>query len=86
MTGNDDFPISYVGSNQNDVSRGTDEPFFRVENRYPFEFSGDRPMEPGDSVEIRFVGVEEEQPIARTTTVATAAAGEPTERDKPGCD
>ena len=86
VTGNGDFPISYVESNQNDVSRGTDEPFFRVENRYPVEFSGDRPMDPGDSVEILFVGVEEEQPIAQTTAVATAATGEPTERDNPGCD
>ncbi|WP_254922204.1 hypothetical protein [Halorubrum sp. Ea8] len=43
-------------------------------------------MEPGDSVEIRFIGVEEEQPIARTTAVATAATDGPTERDKPGCD
>ena len=75
----------YVESNQNDIARGGDEPFFRVENRYPVDFSGDRPMEPGDSVEILFIGVNDKQPIARTTAVATAATGEPTERDKPGC-
>lgn len=79
-------PFIYVESNQNDIASAGDEPFFRVENRYPIEFSGDRPMEPGDSVEIRFIGVEEEQPIARTTAVATAATVDPTTRDKPGCD
>jgi hypothetical protein len=42
-------------------------------------------MEPGDSVEILLIGVNDEQPIARTTAVATAASGEPTERDKPEC-
>jgi len=85
-TGVDEPPYAYVESNQNDIAGGAgDEPFFRVENRYPIEFSGDRPMEPGDSVEIRFIGVEEEQPIARTTAVATTATNEPTERSKPGC-
>lgn len=84
--GTDEPPYEYVESNQNDIAGGGgDEPFFRVESRYPIEFSGDRPNEPGDSVEIRFIGVEEEQPIAQTTAVATAATGEPTERDKPGC-
>jgi len=43
-------------------------------------------MEPGDSVEILFIGVNEEQPIAQTTAVATAATGEPTERVDSGCD
>lgn len=80
-----DIGEQYVESNQNDVARGDDDPFFRVENRYPVDFSGDRPMEPGDSVEIRFIGVNDKQPIARTTAVATAATGEPTERDKPAC-
>jgi len=75
----------YVESNQNDIARGGDEPFFRVENRYPIDFSGDRPMEPGDEVEILFIGVNDQQPIARTSAVATAATGEPTERDKQGC-
>ena len=75
----------YVESNQNDIARGDDDPFFRVENRYPIDFGGDRPMEPGDEVEILFIGVNDKQPIARTTAVATAATGEPTERDKPGC-
>ena len=42
-------------------------------------------MEPGDSVEILFIGVNDQQPIAKTTAVATAATGEPTERDKPAC-
>jgi len=80
------FSFSYVESNQNDIARGGDDPFFRVENRYPIEFSGDRPMALGDEVEVLFIGVEEEQPIARTTAVATAATDGPTERDKPGCD
>ncbi|QAY21498.1 archaellin/type IV pilin N-terminal domain-containing protein [Halorubrum ezzemoulense] len=86
-TGTDvaDIGEQYVESNQNDIARGDDEPFFRVENRYPIDFSGDRPMDPGDSVEILFIGVNDEQPIARTTAVATAASGEPTERDKPEC-
>ncbi|KOX97680.1 archaellin/type IV pilin N-terminal domain-containing protein [Halorubrum tropicale] len=86
-TGTDveDIGEQYVESNQNDIARGGDEPFFRVENRYPVYFSGDRPMEPGDSVEILFIGVNDEQPIAKTTAVATAATGEPTERDKPAC-
>lgn len=86
-TGTDGPPYEYVESNQNDIAGGAgDEPFFRVNNRYPIEFSGDRPMESGDSVEIQFIGVEEQQPIARTTAVATAATDGPTERDKPGCD
>jgi len=86
-TGTDvpDIGEQYVESNQNDIARGGDEPFFRVENRYPVDFSGDRPMEPGDSVDILFIGVNDKQPIARTTAVATAATGEPTERDKPEC-
>jgi len=80
-----DIGEQYVESNQNDIARGGDEPFFRVENRYPIDFSGDRPMEPGDSVEILFIGVNDKQPIARTTAVAAAATGDPTERDKPEC-
>jgi flagellin-like protein len=80
-----DIGEQYVESNQNDIARGGDKPFFRVENRYPIDFSGDRPMEPGDSVEILFIGVNDKQPIARTTAVAAAATGGPTERDKPEC-
>ena len=75
----------YVEAGQNDIARSGDEPFFRVENRYPIEFSGDRPMEPGDSVEIRFIGDDEELPITQTTAVATAATSGPTERSKPSC-
>jgi len=85
-TGTSGPPFRYVESYENDISRGNDEPFFRVDNRYPIEYTGDRPMEPGDSVEILFIGVNEEQPIAQTTAVATAATGEPTERVDPGCD
>ncbi|WP_193308416.1 type IV pilin N-terminal domain-containing protein [Halorubrum halophilum] len=86
VTNNEAYPVSYVESNQNDIARGDDDPFFRVENRYPVDFSGDRPMEPGDSVEILFIGVNDKQPIARTTAVATAATDKPTARSKPGCD
>jgi len=75
----------YVESNQNDIARGDDDPFFRVENRYPVDFSGDRPIKRGDEVEILFIGVNDKQPIARTTAVATAASDDPIRREKPGC-
>ncbi|SNR40522.1 hypothetical protein [Halorubrum vacuolatum] len=76
-------PFSYVESNDNDVARGDDDPFFRVENRYPVLFDGDRPMDPGDSVEVRFLGPEDEQPIATASATARAASDGPVEWEKP---
>ena len=78
-------PFSYVGSAQNDISKGGDTPFFRVNGRYPITASGDRPMEPGDTVEIALFGTENEQPISRTAAEATEFTGSPTQRDKPSC-
>jgi len=76
-------PFGYVESNFNDVARGNDEPFFRVENRYPVLYEGDRPMDPGDSVEIRFLGPADEQPIATVSATARETSGEPAEWEKP---
>lgn len=78
-------PFRYVGSNQNDVATGDDDPFFRVDGRYPITSSGDRPMEPGDTVEVVFFGTENEQPVTRTTTTAAEFTREPSQRDKPDC-
>ena len=85
-TSTTESPFSYVESNDNDVARNNDEPLFRVENRYPVLFEGDRPMDPGDSVEVRFLGPEDEQPIATVSTTARAASGEPAEWEKPEID
>ena len=78
-------PFRYVGSNQNDISTSDDSPFFRVNGRYPITSSGDRPMEPGDTVEIVFFGTENEQPITRTKATATEFTRPPSQRDKPEC-
>jgi hypothetical protein len=78
-------PFRYVGSNQNDIATGDDNPFFRVDGRYPITSSGDRPIDPGDTVEVVFFGTENEQPIARTTTTATEFTGNPSPRDRPDC-
>lgn len=75
----------YVESNSNDVARGSDEPFFRVSNRYPVFFDGDRPIEPKDRVEITFLGPNDETIIAETTAVASVAAETPTELTPPEC-
>jgi hypothetical protein len=80
-----DGPFRYVGSGQNDIATGDDDPFFRVNGRYPITSSGDRPMDPGDTVEVVFFGTENERPITRLETTATEFTGEPVQRDKPAC-
>ena len=80
-----DEPYRYVGSNQNDIATNGDEPFFRVNNRYPIRSSGDRPIEQGDAVEVVFFGPEDEQPISRVQTTARVFTGDPVERDKDTC-
>ena len=82
-----DEPYRYVGSGQNDIAKNgdSDEPFFRVNNRYPVRSSGDRPIEPGDTVEVLFFGPEDEQPISRVQTTARVFTGDPAERDKGSC-
>ncbi|WP_241430660.1 archaellin/type IV pilin N-terminal domain-containing protein [Haloferax elongans] len=79
-TGRDDVGVRYVESSWNDIDTG-DGPFFRTDGRYPVAYEGDRPMEPGDTVEIRFYGPEDELLIAETEATATVAGGSPTEVD-----
>ncbi|ELZ95075.1 hypothetical protein C440_08362 [Haloferax mucosum ATCC BAA-1512] len=77
-TGRDDVGVRYAESNWNDID-ATDGPFFRTDGRYPVEYGGDRPMEPGDTVEIKFYGPEDELLIAETEATATRFDGSPSE-------
>ncbi|MDX5988051.1 type IV pilin [Haloferax mediterranei ATCC 33500] len=79
-TGRDDVGVRYVESNWNDIA-ASDGPFFRTNGRYPVEYDGDRPMEAGDTVEIRFYGPEDELPIAEIETTAKVSEGSPREVD-----
>jgi len=81
----EDIGEQYVESSSNDISRADNKPFFRVANRYPIMFHGQRPMEPGDEVQITFYGPEDETIIARTTAAASLYNGEPSELTAPSC-
>jgi hypothetical protein len=85
QTDPEDVGVRYVESNSNDISRGGNEPFFRVSNRYPILFNGQRPMEPGDDVQIRFYGPEDETIVSQITTTASVYNGEPSELSVPSC-
>lgn len=74
------FGVRYVESGWNGIVVNG-EPFFITENRYPIEFSGDRPIEPGDSVEVWFLDNQDELVIAKSSGVAREYSGVPTERD-----
>lgn len=74
------FGVRYVESGSNSINVNG-EPFFSVDGRYPVEYTGDRPIEPGDSVDILFLGSEDELIIARTSGTASEYQGTPTEPD-----
>jgi len=77
---NKQFGVRYVESGWNGIVTNHG-PFFITENRYPVTFSGDRPIEPGDSVEIWFLGAEDELVLAKSSGTAREFSGTPTERD-----
>ncbi|WP_396610945.1 archaellin/type IV pilin N-terminal domain-containing protein [Haloferax sp. S1W] len=79
-TGRDDVGVQYVESHWNDIDTG-DGPLFRTNGRYPVEYGGDRPMKPGDTVEVRFYGPEDELLISKTEATATVFEGTPSEAD-----
>ena len=81
-----DIGVRYVESSSNDISRADGKPFFRVSNRYPVLFHGQRPMKAGDEVQIIFFGTEDEAIVARTTATASIDDEEPSElTDVPTC-
>ena len=79
-------PVRYVESGTNDIAVGQDDPFFRVENRYPIEYSGDRPIQPGDRVTVRFYGPEGKLLVAESPEArASVHSGQVTNISAPGC-
>ena len=82
---NEEFGVRYVESGWNGIVVNG-EPFFSTENRYPVEYSGNRPIESGDSVEIWFLGNEDEIVLAKSSGVAGQYTGTPTERDSAPAD
>ena len=79
------FGERYVESNDNSIVVNND-PFFTTEGRYPVEFSGDRPMKSGDSVEILFLSTDDKLILAKSSGVARKNSGEPIRRDDPVTD
>lgn len=74
------FGVRYVESGSNGITVNGD-PFFAVDGRYPVEYSGDRPIEPGDDIEILFLGDDDEFILARSEGVVGEFTGVPTELD-----
>jgi flagellin-like protein len=61
----------YTESHWNEIDiQNRDYPFFGAEERIPHEFKGDRPMEPGDEVEVMFLGPDHHFVIAQTGAIA----------------
>lgn len=79
------FGLRYVESNSNDLSTASGDPFFRVEGRYPIEYSGSGIIEPGQEVTIRFFGPEGRFVVAETSATARLATGSPAEYSAPSC-
>jgi flagellin-like protein len=78
------FGERYTESGANGILVDED-PFFVVDGRYPVQFSGDRPMEPGDTVEVMFFGTEDELLIAKTVGEAREYTETPTESTGESC-
>jgi hypothetical protein len=76
----EEFGVRYVESGSNAITVNGD-PFFAVDGRYPIRYSGDRPIEPGDSVEILFLDNEDELILAQSEGVAREFTGVPSELD-----
>lgn len=74
-TARDDIGVQYVESWGNDIEISRDRPFFRTENRYPIQFSGNRPINAGDEVAITFFGPEQAEIVGETTATAKDYAG-----------
>ncbi len=75
----DEIGEQYVESSWNDISRSGNEAFFRTENRYPIQFRGDRPIDPGDRVTVTFLGPEQTEIVGETTAIARTVRGNATE-------
>ena len=74
--------VQYVESWGNDIALSGNRPFFRTENRYPIQFSGERPINAGDEVTITFFGPEQAEIVGETTAIATIHEGDATEISK----
>ena len=72
-------PVQYVESRWNDVAVSGGEAFFRVDGRYPVAYSGDRPIQPGDRVRVRFYGPEGDLIVAESPEATATIAGGPAE-------
>lgn len=79
-----EFGPQYVESSWNDIALSGNRPFFRTENRYPIQFSGNRPINPGDKVIVTFFGPEQAQIVGETTATAKDFEGTPNIIDAPG--
>ncbi len=79
-------PVQYVESRWNDIAVSGGEAFFRVDGRYPVAYRGDRPIEPGDRVSVRFYGPEGDLIVAQSPEVtATVAGGSAENISEPTC-
>ncbi|WP_259135353.1 type IV pilin N-terminal domain-containing protein [Methanosalsum natronophilum] len=75
-TDRDKVGFRYVESNSNRIDIGNNgRPFFVTENRYPIEFSGDRPIRSGDRVDIIFLNTDHVFIIAEVTGIARQNTG-----------
>lgn len=81
-TGQDEVGgIQYVESWGNDIALSGNRPFFRTEERYPIQFSGERPINSGDEVTVTFFGPEQAEIVGETTATASEFDGDATEID-----
>lgn len=79
-------PVRYVESKWNDIAVSGGDAFFRVDGRYPVAYSGDRPIEPGDRVTVRFYGPEGELLVAESPETTASVADGPAENiSEPTC-
>jgi len=85
-TGQDEFGIRYVESWGNDIALSGNRPFFRTENRYPIQFSGERPIDAGDEVTVTFFGPEQAEIVGETKATASKYKGTATEIDSSDLD
>ncbi|MFP4655855.1 MAG: type IV pilin [Methanohalobium sp.] len=77
----------YTESYWNEIDiQNRDYPFFGAENRIPREFRGNRPMEPGDKVEVTFLGPDHHFVIAQTSATAKEYNERAEGVQKPGYD
>ena len=78
--------IQYVEPWGNDIALSGNRPFFRTENRYPIQFSGNRPIDAGDEVTVTFFGPEQAEIVGETTATASKYEGKATIIDSSDLD